>query len=1077
MSDRFSVIPIGQLFTIIQNDYKTGHIFGIPKELFFNPSENDTFRMTRYGKLMETPVGVAAGPHSQMAQNIISAWLCGARYIELKTVQTLDELNISKPCIDMQDEGYNCEWSQELKIHESYEQYLDAWILIHVLKHQFGHDMNETGVIFNMSVGYNMDGILNENVQWFFEKMKNAGKEKDEKISLLSLLYPEIMNIEIPDCISDNITLSTMHGCPPGEIEKIGLYLIENKKLHTTIKLNPTLIGEKELRYILNNKLGFQTVVPDEAFAHDIKYPDAVRLVLSLQAAATRNHVSFGIKLTNTLESENHKNIFPAGEKMMYMSGRALHPISISLAAKLQDEFHGSLDISFSAGADCFNIADILSCGMKPVTVCSDILKPGGYGRLTQYLENMGNAVSLSGTRGEQLKYLRKYAAGTLEDKVYKKNPFFIPSVKTDRELKHFDCIHAPCVDTCPTNQGIPEYMYFTAKGDFRKAYEIIMRTNPFPNVLGMVCDHPCSSKCTRTNYDDALLIREIKRFIAERSDNEIYPVPLEKNNRKVAVIGAGPSGLACAYFLILAGFEVNVYETKSIAGGMVSDAIPAFRLTDAAIKKDIERIQHLGVKIHFNSFIGKSEFESLKKSNDYIYIAIGAQKAKKLGIENEGALGVLDPLNFLSDVRRGKKTSLGKEILVIGGGNTAMDVARTARRVSGKTGKVTVVYRRTKYEMPADKEELKALLEEGIPVLELTSPERIIVNNNTVTALQCCKMTLGPKDLSGRAKPVKETGSEFEIPCDTIIPAPGQDIAADFMDASLLQNDGQNLETRLKNIFIGGDATRGGATVIKAVADGRKSAEKITGISGEGNYFNPAGSVKNISLADHMVRRSKRKYGLPVPESEINMRDGFHPVVRTLTADQAVKEASRCLYCDDICNICVTVCPNRANYSYRIKPVSGKIYQASVDPDNSVVITAVDFFSINQEYQVLNISDFCNECGNCTTFCPSSGRPFADKPKFHLTLDGFQQAAHGYFINNINGKRMLFYKENARVSTISIENNQFIFQDNMVKAIINDKTFEVEKAEFSDNQAGIYRFDMIPELCVLYQAADNFSF
>ena len=249
MSDKFSPSPLIKLTQIALNQYyRQRSIFGIPRELFYKPSPKDPFRLSRFGKLLENPLGVAAGPHTQLAQNIVAAWLCGARYIELKTVQTLDDLDISKPCIDMQDEGYNCEWSQELKIRQSFDQYLDAWILIHILKHLIhGDDFTEPGTIFNMSVGYNLEGIKKENVQWFLNKMRDASDEIRERSEHLKFMYPEISEININPCISDNVTLSTMHGCPPDEIEKIGLYLIKEKKLHTTIKLNPTLLGKEQV--------------------------------------------------------------------------------------------------------------------------------------------------------------------------------------------------------------------------------------------------------------------------------------------------------------------------------------------------------------------------------------------------------------------------------------------------------------------------------------------------------------------------------------------------------------------------------------------------------------------------------------------------------------------------------------------------------------------------------------------------------------------------------------------------------------------------------------------------------------
>ncbi|HNW37117.1 MAG TPA: putative selenate reductase subunit YgfK, partial [Candidatus Ozemobacteraceae bacterium] len=328
-----------------------------------------------------------------MAQNLIAAWLCGSRYLELKTIQTLDELNVSKPCIDAQDEGYNCEWSQELRLDDSFDEYLNAWILLHMLNHKLGrHNTSRgRGFIFNMSVGYNLEGIKKPNVQRFLDRMANARAEKEAKIAAVAKLYPAIRDLDIPDRMSDNITLSTMHGCPPDEIEKIGMYLVKERGYHTTIKLNPTLLGPAELRHILNDVLGFVTNVPDEAFGHDLKYPDAVKLIQNLRAASAEQKTQFSLKLTNTLESVNHKDVFPPNEKMMYMSGRALHPISIRVAAKLQNEFDGQLDLSFSAGADCFNLPHLIACGIKPVTVSSDVLKPGGYARQHQYLEELAS--------------------------------------------------------------------------------------------------------------------------------------------------------------------------------------------------------------------------------------------------------------------------------------------------------------------------------------------------------------------------------------------------------------------------------------------------------------------------------------------------------------------------------------------------------------------------------------------------------------------------------------------------------------------------------------------------------------
>ncbi|MBR6023079.1 MAG: putative selenate reductase subunit YgfK, partial [Kiritimatiellae bacterium] len=400
MSDRFQPLSFSQLARWVFAELEERNsVFGIPRPLFFTPDPAAPYRTALYGQALDTPFGVAAGPHSQMAQNIIAAFLHGARFIELKTIQTLDELNVSKPCIDMQDEGYNVEWSQELKIDQSFREYLIAWVLVHALHHKLGY-AGAPGVIFNMSVGYNLEGILKPNVQGFLARMADAGAEYDEAIDAVAAVFPEVRDLDIPRRLSDNVTLSTMHGCPPDEIGKIAAYLIEERGLHTNVKLNPTLLGPDALRGILNGVCGFkQVTVPDAAFGHDLKYPDAITILTDLRARAARKGVAFGVKLSNTLEVENHRTVFSPNEKMMYLSGRPLQAVTVNLAAKLETEFGGDLPISYAGGADAFNVADLLSCGFNTVTVSSDILRPGGYTRLLQYISETARAFDAVGAK------------------------------------------------------------------------------------------------------------------------------------------------------------------------------------------------------------------------------------------------------------------------------------------------------------------------------------------------------------------------------------------------------------------------------------------------------------------------------------------------------------------------------------------------------------------------------------------------------------------------------------------------------------------------------------------------------
>ncbi len=1019
MSKDFTRISIEHLCSWVLKEYdETDRIFGIHKDLFFHPGEDDPFTMTRYGQHLETPIGVAAGPHTQMAQNIISAWLCGSRYLELKTVQTLDELNVSKPCIDMQDEGYNCEWSQELKLGDSFDEYLNAWIIMHILRHKFGWENGKgPGFIFNMSVGYNLEGILKDNVQRFLARMENCDDILKEKLQAIKAFYPAIDQIDIPARLSDNVTLSTMHGCPPEEIEKIAMYLLKERGYHTTIKLNPTLLGPDHLRHILNDQLGFVTEVPDEAFNHDLKWPDSLNIIRNLNKAADEKGVAFGLKLTNTLESVNHKTIFPPNEKMMYMSGRALHPISINVAAKLQNEFDGALDISFSAGADCFNMHQIVAAGIKPITVCSDILKPGGYGRQLQYLENLADAIdaekadnidqfivkfagqSDGDVQKAALINLRRYAGAVTTNPAYLRESKTGLSVKTMRELPEFDCVTAPCIGTCPAGQDIPSYMYHTAQGDFKKAFEVIMRNNPLPHVLGMVCDHQCQHKCTRSNYDSSLLIREVKRFIAARNQDRPQLVPAKANGKKVAIIGAGPSGLSCAYFLTLEGFKVEIFETKAFAGGMVSDAIPSFRLTADAIGKDIEYIQKLGVEIKYDQKIDQQRFAELQRDFDYVYIAIGAQAAKNMGIPGEDASGVIDQLKFLADVRQGKKVELGPKVAVIGGGNSAMDAARTAHRLVGEQGQVIVVYRRTQSEMPADLEEVKALLDEGIEIKELHQPLEIVVVDGKVKGMRCQKMRLGERGKDGRRRPEPIEGDIANLDFDTVIEAIGQDVVTDFIASQDLETDPVTGMTRISNVFAGGDAVRGASTIVKAVGDGQRAAANIIAKAGRELDLAPAKLKKGMTEAQFQVKSARKAKGLALPEIDLGLRKGFATVIRDLTEEEAKQEADRCLYCNDVCNVCVTVCPNRANRSYQVKTGDYQI-QKAVLKKGKYKIENEKTLRLKQDVQVLNIGDFCNECGNCTTFCPTSGDPYKNKPKFYLTEKSFKEEENGFMLD-----------------------------------------------------------------------------
>lgn len=1087
MTGKLHPLPLRQLLNLVLNELDAHRsVFGIPEELFTGPSETAALRTEIFGHTIHSPVGVAAGPHTQMAQNIIAAWLTGSRYIELKTVQTLDELDISKPCIDMQDEGYNCEWSQELTIRESFSEYLNAWIMIHILNHRLGWG-DDPGTLFNMSVGYDLEGIVGDRVQWFLGRMGGCSDELSARIEEIMDIYPAAADIDIPSVISDSVTLSTMHGCPPDEIESIARYLLGERKLHTLVKLNPTLLGPETVREILNDRLHFKTVVPDEAFAHDLKYDDAVRIIGSLQSFATEKALHFGLKLTNTLEAVNNREVFGSDVTSMYMSGRALHPISVTLAHKLQDQFDGRLLLSFSAGADAFNISSLISCGFSTVTVCSDLLKPGGYMRLNQYFRELNTslgktrandiesfilkAAGLADRQAAIIRNLSYYSNNVINAPAYHRDYIKPPDIKSGRDLHVFDCIAAPCQDACAAQQDIPAYLWYTSREQFDRAYEVILRTNPFPSVTGMVCDHLCQTKCTRMNYDDPLRIRDVKRFISVQDEVRLKPAP--DNGLRAAVIGAGPSGLSCACYLRLAGFSVDVFEARTQAGGMLKYAIPGFRLTDGAVADDIRRISSLGVRITYESKIDREKFDALRRDYRYIFIGTGAQLAAPLDIEGIDAEGVHDPLEFLFRARNRENAGIGKKVIIIGGGNTAMDAARTAHRLTGRDGSVTVVYRRTVNEMPADQGEIGEVIKEGIDIVELVSPEKILTENGRVSGLLCSRMELKGTDGSGRPAPVKVDGSEFMIPCDTVIPAIGQVTDIEFVTREELAASEFLGVTAIPGVYTGGDAMRGASTAINAIADGRKAAWQIMKDAGISFDIPVPVPERKLEAPELMKKRAVRIHAYPQAEPTKEERLTFSLVSRTAGRHAVVAEADRCLWCDEMCNICTTVCPNMANRYYIVKPFSLMLQKAVLsETDGTVVFEDDCIFEIKQKYQIMHFADFCNECGNCSTFCPTSAAPYREKPKLWLTTASFNQAEEGYFLSVRGETKNLVHKHKDSFSTLTEMPGTYIYENDFVRASFEKDTFRLTEVQFLTPCVREARFSKAASMAVLLRGA-----
>jgi len=1020
MSDRFQPITMEQLteWVFTELDQKDS-IFGIPKRAFFTPSETDRFRVANYGVTLETPFGVAAGPHTQMAQNIVVAWLVGARFIELKTVQTLDELDVNKPCIDLEDEGYNVEWSQELKVHQSFDEYLRAWVLIHALHHRLGFPGDAPGMIFNMSVGYDLQGILKPNVQWYLDVMSDATGYLEPFIDIVAQRYPEIRDVHIPTQVSNTMTLSTMHGCPPEEIEQITAYLLEERGLHTSVKCNPTLLGADSVRGIINDELGFSdVVVPDEAFGHDLKYDDAIPMFQRLRAIGEREGLTFGLKLSNTLEVENHRPTFPDDE-MMYMSGRALHAVTVNLASKLSEEFHGDMLLSFAGGADAFNVTELLRSGMTTITVCSDLLKTGGYLRLPQYIEELdlnldkAQAGNLSEFAGAPLENLRTYADAVRNDWRYRSQSFRTDRSKTDRKLGFFDCIEAPCVDECPISQDVPAYMRAVREGRFDDAVEITRADNPVPSILGRVCDHLCESTCIRTHLDQPLAIRDMKRFIMSHEKWPRVPEHADATGVKVAIIGAGPAGIAAAQALGIAGIGSTIFEAHPYPGGMVGGAIPEYRLPQHEIDKDMAILDELGVEIRYNQTAGKDfSLDGLRMDGfDRVFVAVGAQLPKYLGVDGEDADGVLDALSFLRSVREQDPIKVGPRVGVIGAGDTAMDCARSAWRV-GATD-VSIIYRRTIDQMPADLEEVHACQEEGITIEELASPSGLHVEDGKLAGLLATRTEYkGDRDASGRKIPHDVPDSEFEIPLDTLILAISQhslldffgDVAPTVTSRGYIEVDPDTFESSIPGVYAGGDvAADGPSSIVKAAADGKAAAAAIAAAISNGDQDDAPQIPKADDMAGLVMRRAHRDYRVPTKFTPLTVRNNFDETALVFTAEEAQEEADRCVDCDTICSLCVGVCPNMALMTYKTDAFAADLPTFAVE-GGALVVTGNAAFRVDQPYQIAVLTDFCNECGNCVTACPTSGNPYEDKPRLYLDQVEFDAQSTNAFMMRREG-------------------------------------------------------------------------
>lgn len=982
MGDIMRPVPFEELLTRIFDEYQTQRsIFGIPEQQFYSPEKQHSVSL--FGESSATPLGPAAGPHTQLAQNIITAWLTGGRFIELKTVQILDRLELEKPCIDAEDECFNTEWSTEFTLKKAWDEYLKAWFALHLLEQVFPLTPVKDGksFIFNMSVGYNLDGIKQPPMQEFIHNMQDSSaqpKFAEYRDILDRWLHdngflarlPQSARREqlatlaqrIPAKMVQGVTLSTMHGCPPDEIEAICRYMLEEKNINTFVKLNPTLLGFARVREILDT-CGFGYVgLSEESFEHDLKIEQALEMLTRLMALAKARNLGFGVKLTNTLGTVNNKGALPCDE--MYMSGRALFPLSINVAALLSRAFDGKLPISYSGGASQVNIREIFETGIRPITMATDLLKPGGYLRLSECMRELEQADGwdMTTVNVERLNALAEKAVSMeYTQKSWKPDD----RIDAGGPLPLTDCYVAPCVTACAIKQDIPEYIRLLGEQRWADALELIYQRNALPAITGHICDHQCQYNCTRLDYDSALNIRELKKVALEKGWDEYkqrWHKPAGSGSmHPVAVIGAGPAGLAAGYFLARAGHPVTLFEREPNAGGVVKNIIPQFRIPGELIQQDIDFVVAHGVKIEY----GCDPQLSVEKlqAQGFRYVLVGTGTDKNSGVKLRGDnQNVHKSLQFLRDFNRGDKLEMGKHVAVVGAGNTAMDCARAALRIPGVQS-ATIVYRRSQQEMPAWREEYEEAVHDGVDFEWLCNPEQF----NADGTLEVRVMKLGEPDEKGRRRPV-ETGETRVLQIDSLITAIGEQQDGEALSAMGIPLDPQGWpvvnadgETSRPNVFLIGDVQRGPSSIVSAIGNARRATDAI---------------LARENIASH--HGSKRWNN--VDPAEIYQRKGTIAVALVDKDDRAAfvaQEASRCLECNYVCSKCVDVCPNRANISIAVP-------------------------GFQNRFQTLHLDAYCNECGNCAQFCPWQGRPYKDKVTVFSLAQDFENSTNpGFYIEN----------------------------------------------------------------------------
>ncbi len=991
---------------ILNESKRSGSIFGIRDFYQANPFKT----LNVFDEKLETPFGPAAGPHTQYAQSIIAAYVTGCRFFELCTVCPRD---IKQDREIAADGEINVEGAVNLTIEQSFDEYVKAWIAITVLSVEYEMGgMN--GFVFNETVGYNYDDFRSPEITEFLSNMRDASETPifkeciaylKDNINLFQNLTLEDID-DISPVISTAVSVGTSPDCSLHEIENIAKYLMVDMGLNIGIKLSTTLLGYDYCRSTLDSMGYFDIEINKDVIDRSVKYHDMIPLINRLLGVANKEGRLFGVKLIGSFP------VIDKGDRSrsLKLSGKALFPLSVALAARLSDDFEGRLRIGFSGGADANNVEDIFEAGVWPITMNTTILKPGGFNRFKQFSYTF-NEWSYNEYYGTQTGLLKRMAERVRLNNHYTKPIKSDVPTKRKGRIPKTNCFIAPCVDGCPIGQNITACMSYIDEENYSEALRIMLEKNPLPFTTGSICTHECMTNCTRNYYEKAVKIREANLIAAQNGYDEVIkeirPKQPVGRQLKVAVVGGGPAGMSAAYFLAREGHKVTMFCHRDHLGGVARHLIPDFRMPVDRSEKDASFLKALKVEVRTGAHVDKI---SELKDYDKTILAIGAPCAYDLDIPG---IEVIPAVSFLEEYKAKGRPDIGRSVAVIGGNDTAVDAARAAKRIKGVEN-VYIIYRRNRRYMKANDEELQTALVEGIELMELMDPFEY-----TDGHLKCHITELKEPEEDGRRKPV-DTDEVMAVPVDTVIAAIGVHIDSDFYRNNGIEVDGNGLpvvdpdtyESNIPDVFIAGDGRVGSASVVEAIADARKVADAILKefenmVPEDNGEYHPS---DGFSYPGYMNSRHVPDKRSMSRRSADNKLSGLYAKKGILREPHYRNDGGRCLDCSRLCENCIDVCPNRANVEIKV-------------PGNPTP-------------QVLHIDRLCNECGNCDTFCPYEGSPYKEKFTLFDTLDDFNAGTNEGLVFTHDGSAFTIrLRRKKKTPTGEFEEEMKVFRVSRIEA------------------------------------------